>query len=353
MLREQLSQSDRQNEELVPLVTVVVPMRNEERFIGECLDSLTRQDYPSDRIEVLVVDGRSEDASRSIVLAKSWEYDFIRLLDNPKRIAPAALNVGIQNARGDVIIRLDAHNFAASDFISKNVAYLSKPGVDCVGGPIQIVSRSFVGKAISLAMSCPFGVGDSLYRYSQREQYVDTVQNPAYHREVFERVGYFDEELVRNQDIEFNYRLRRNGGKVLLTPEVRSYYYPRSSLKGLWKQNFANGFWNIKTVRKTPGSLSVRHFVPLVFVIALGSSMLLSTFFTLARILLLFILSSYFALALGYSVMIGWRKGPCAALLPLVFPTLHISYGLGSVWGLVEWVRRFFSSTKGTAGRTK
>jgi cellulose synthase/poly-beta-1,6-N-acetylglucosamine synthase-like glycosyltransferase len=321
------------------MVTVVVPMRNEEGFIGECLDSLIRQDYPSDRLEVLVVDGRSEDASRSIVLEKGREHDFIRLLDNPKRIAPSALNIGVHNAAGDVIIIVGAHIFVASDFISKNVAYLSRTGVDCVGGPIEAVSQSFAGKAISLAISCPFGVGNSLFRYSQKEQYVDTVAYPAYRREVFERVGYFDEALVRNQDIEFSYRLRQSGGKILLTPEVRSYYYPRSSLKGLWKQNFANGFWNVKTMRKTPGSLSVRHFIPLVFVVALGSSLLLSPFFMPARLLLLLILSSYFALALGYTIVLGRRKGLCAALLPLVFPTLHVSYGLGSLWGSIKWAR--------------
>lgn len=350
MLKEHLSQLNRQSEEHQPMVTVVVPMRNEEKFIGECLDSLIRQNYPSDRIEVLVVDGKSEDASRSIVLEKSREHDFIRLLDNPKRIAPAALNIGVRNAAGDVIIRLDAHNFAASDFVSKNVAHLAKASVDCVGGPIHIVSRSFVGRAIALAMSCPFGVGDSLYRYSQKEQFVDTVQNAAYRRGVFERVGYFDEALVRNQDIEFNYRLRQNGGRILLTPEVRSFYYPRSSLRGLWKQNFANGFWNVKTVRKTPGSLSARHFVPLAFIVALGSSILLSPLFTLARLLLLLILVSYCVLALGYTIVLGWREGLHAILLPLVFPTLHISYGLGSLWGVIEWVREF-PNLRSTVGR--
>ncbi len=317
-------------------------MYNEEKFIGECLDSLIRQDYPSDRIEVLVVDGGSKDASRSIVLEKSREHNFIKLLNNPKRSAPAALNIGIRHAAGDVIVRLDAHHFAASDFISKNVTYLSKTRADCVGGPICTVSRSFVGKAIALALSCPFGVGNSLFRYSQKEQYVDTVSNPAYRRKVFEWIGYFDEALVRNQDIEFNYRLRQSGGKILLTPEVRSYYHPRSSLKGLWRQNFANGLWNINTLRKTPGSLSARHLVPLVFVVALGSNVLLSPFFTQARLLLSLILSSYFALALGYTVAIGWQKGLCAALLILVFPTLHVSYGLGSLWGLIEWARKSF-----------
>ena len=351
-MKEREFQSGRQNEEHLPMVTVVVPMRDEENFIGECLDSLIQQDYPLDRMEVLVVDGMSEDNSRSIVLEKSRQHDFIRLLDNPKRIAPAALNVGLRNAAGDIIIRLDAHHYTASDFISKNVTHLSKTGVDCVGGPICTVSRSFVGKTISMAMSCPFGVGNSHFRYSQKEQFVDTVTNPAYHREVFERVGYFNEALVRNQDIDFNYRLRQSGGKILLTPEVRSYYYPRSSLKGLWMQNFANGFWNVKTLRHSPGSLSARHFVPLVFVIALGSSILLSPFFTLARLLLLLILSLYFALALGYSVVLGWRGGFYAALLPLIFPTLHVSYGFGTFWGLIQWVRNFFDSANNTAERT-
>lgn len=352
MLKDLDLQSDRLNEETQPLVSILVPMRNEESFIGECLDSLIHQDYPLDRMEILVVDGMSEDFSRSIVLERSEQHECIRLLDNPRQIAPAALNIGIRNAAGDVIIRLDAHAYAARDFVSKNVAHLSRAGVDCVGGPIGTVSQSFVGQAICLATSCFFGVGNSLFRYSRKEQYVDTVANPAYYREVFDRIGYFDEALVRNQDIEFNHRLRQSGGKVLLTPEVRSYYYARSSLSRLWRQNFANGFWNIKTIRKTPGSLSARHFVPLVFVVALGSSLLLSPFFAPARLLLLLILSSYFALALAYSVVLGLRDGSSAALLLLVFPILHVSYGLGSVWGLIEWTRESLNSMRNITDRS-
>lgn len=334
------------------MVTVVVPMRDEEDFIGECLDSLIKQDYPKDRLEVLVVDGMSKDSSRFIALEKAEQNEFIQLLDNPKHIAPTALNLGIRNAIGSVIIRLDAHHYAASDFVRMNVAHLSQAGVDCVGGPLYTVSRSIMGKAISLAMSCAFGVGNSRFRYSRKEQFVDTVANAAYRREVFDRVGSFDEALVRNQDIEFNHRLRKQGGKILLTPDVRSYYYARASLRGLWQQSFANGFWNVRTLRRTPDALSARHFVPLVFVVAVGSTLLLSPFFLLARLMLLLVLFSYLAIALGYTVILGWRNGFMATLLPLVFPTIHFSYGLGSLWGCLKWLGEILVSSRGFPEKT-
>ena len=340
MLKEHLPQLGRQNEKPLPTVTIVVPMRNEERFIGECLDSLIQQDYPSDWIEVLVVDGRSEDASRSIVLEKSREHDFIRLLDNPKRTAPAALNIGIRNAAGDVIIRLDGHHYAASDFISKNVVLLSKPGVACVGGPICTISDTFVGKAISLAMSCPFGVGDALFRYSQKEQYVDTVANPAYRREVFDCIGLFDEELVRNQDDEFNYRLRAHGGRILLSPQIRTWYTCRSSLRKLWRQYFEYGYWKVRVMQKHPRQMGWRQFVPPIFVLALLGALGLSVlgiFWPLALIA-----GNYLVANLVASLWVAGRSDfQYLAVLPVAFTILHLSYGTGFLKGLIHFANRW------------
>jgi len=324
------------------MVTVIVPMHNEEEFIGKCLVSLIQQDYPLDLMEVIVVDGRSEDASRAIVLEKTQEHSFIRLLDNPKRITPAALNIGIRHAVGDVIIRLDAHHFAAQDFVSKNVACLSKTGVDCVGGPICTISRSFVGKAISLAMSCPFGVGNSLFRYSQREQYVDTVANPAYRREVFDRIGIFDEELVRDQDDEFNYRLRAHGGRILLSPRIRSWYTCRSNLLKLWRQYFEYGYWKVRVLQKHSRQMRWRQFVPPIFVVVLLGGIALSLFGRLWPLAL--ILSSYLIANLITSLWLAVRYGlQYLVILPLAFAILHIAYGTGFLIGLLRFADRWWN----------
>ena len=340
MFEEHSQEVRQENIEPLAVVTVVVPIRNEERFIGKCLDSLIRQDYPSDRIEVLVVDGRSEDASRAIVLEKSQEHNSIRLLDNSKRIAPAALNIGILNAEGDIVVRLDGHHFAASDFVSKNVACLSTPGVDCVGGPICTISQSFVGEAISKAMSCPFGVGNAYFRYSQKEKLVDTVANPAYRREVFDRIGLFDEELVRNQDDEFNYRLRAHGGRILLSPEIRSWYVCRSSLRKLWRQYFEYGYWKVRVLQKHPRQMRWRQFVPPVFVGALLGTLALSAFGILWPLAL--IAGTYLAANLAASLWVATRSDlRYLTILPLAFVILHISYGIGFLNGLIRFADRW------------
>jgi len=342
MLKEYFPQPGRQNRKPLPMVTVVVPMRNEEGFIGKCLDSLIQQDYPVDRMEVLVVDGRSEDASRAIVLEKSLKHSFIRLLNNPKRITPAALNIGIRNAVGDVIIRLDAHHFAARDFISKNVAYLLKTGADCVGGPICTISQSFIGRAISLAVSCPFGVGDALFRYSQKEQCVDTVANPGYPREVFDRIGFFDEELIGAEDDEFNYRLRAYGGRILLCPQIRTWYNCRDSLRKLWQQYCQYGYMKVRVLQKHPRQMRWRQFAPPTFVVSLLSGLglsLLGIFWPLALIA-----GSYLMANLVVSLWVAGQSGlRYLAVLPIAFIILHISYGTGFLIGLFRFANRWWN----------
>jgi glycosyltransferase involved in cell wall biosynthesis len=325
----------------IPFVTVIVPMYNERAYIGECLDSLISQDYPADHFEVLVLDGESDDGSRDIVLELARKHDFIDLLDNPRRITAAAMNVGIQNARGDVIIILSAHSFVASDFISQNVAYLAKTGAACVGGPIHSISQSFLGQAISLAMSSPFGVGNALFRYSHKEQYVDTVAFGAYRRQVFDEIGLFDETLVRNQDDEFNYRLLKHGGKIFLTPAIKSFYYTRTSLRQLWRQYFRYGFWKVKVIQRHPETTMVRHFVPFTFVSTLLVSGLLGTLNPIFLWLFLSVLSSYLAVSLLCSLRIsarnGWKHLP---VLPVAFACLHSGYGLGMYGGLLNLVMK-------------
>jgi succinoglycan biosynthesis protein ExoA len=323
----------------VPMVTVVVPMRNEEAHIAKCLRSIVEQDYPKDSLEILAVDGLSDDRSREIVEGFTGEYPFIRLLDNPQRIVPTAMNLGIKEAAGGVIIRVDGHCRLAPDYVSQCVRYLEETGVACVGGAIESVGQTPMAQAISLAMSSPFGVGDAYFRHGQqqKERYVDTLAFGAYKREVFNRIGLFDEELVRNQDYELNYRLRQAGGKILLTPAIKSRYYTRSSLKKLWSQYFQYGFWKVQMLRKHPRSARVRQLVPPLFVLVLLLSGALSAISNLAAWVFALVVASYLSLSLAFSVSIaareGWRYLP---VLPVIFACLHLSWGLGFLCSLAR-----------------
>jgi GT2 family glycosyltransferase len=332
-------------------VTVIVPMYNERAHIGECLSSLIEQDYPSDLMQVLVVDGMSQDGSREIVreVIEQRPPGWLRLLDNPRRAPAAGLNIGLQHAQGQVIIRLDAHSYAAPDFVRQNVAYLSKTGASCVGGPIQSIGRGLVGRAIALAMSSPCGVGNALFRYATTERYVDTVAFGAYKRSVFAQIGVFDEELPYSEDNEFNYRLRKHGGKILLTPAIRSSYYTRESLKDLWRQYYHYGFGKVKLVLSSPESLLLRHLLPPAFVSVLLLSGLLGIFNRFFLAVFAVVSLSYVVASLFCSILISCRNG-CKYLivLPIVFGCLHFGYGLGVYGGLANQVAEF--RPKGAAG---
>ena len=327
----------------LPKVSIVIPCRNEEKFIGKCLDSILANDYPKDRLEILVVDGMSEDGTRTTVQSYAHNYAFMRLLDNPKKIPPAALNIGIANAKGEIIMRMDAHSTYSPHYISGLIGWLEKTQADNVGGVCITLpaTQTFMAEAIALALSHPFGVGNAYFRIGVKEpRWVDTVPFGCYRREVFDRVGMFDERLVRNQDIEFNMRLRRAGGKLFIVPEIQSYYFCRANLGGLWRQNFQNGQWNIYTVALTGKLLSWRHFVPLCFVAGLLGSGLLSLKFSSFRWLFGAISTAYLVSAVIASLANSReRLARALVLLPLVFLVLHLSYGLGSLWGIMTLAR--------------
>jgi lipopolysaccharide/colanic/teichoic acid biosynthesis glycosyltransferase/GT2 family glycosyltransferase len=324
----------------VMLVTVIMPCRNEAKYIERCLDSIVRNDYPSDGLEVLVIDGMSTDGTRGIVEGYVRAYPFIRLMDNPRKVQTLATNIGLGTARGDVIIRMDAHAEYPEDFISKSVHWLKLSGADCVGG--VCVTRpgadTPAAKAIALALSHPFGVGNSYFRTAssiKEPRPVDTVPFGCYRKEVFERVGLFNKDLDRTDDIEFNLRLKRAGGKILLVPDIKSYYHARPDLRGLFRQNFGNGFWVIYSLKYSDLPFSPRHLVPFLFLLSLLGPLALSYFHGAFLYLFAFIGSVYFladvSFSLGGSMKRSSRYFP---LLAMTFPVLHFSYGLGSFWGM-------------------
>ena len=312
----------------IPFISVVIPVYNEEKHISKCLDSILAQDYPIDKIEVLVVDGMSEDGTRVMLNDYAKKYKNVKLIDNPRKVVPTALNIGIGMARGDIIARMDGHATYDAEYVKKCVESLDKTGADNVGGLLRHVGEGFIGHAIALAEACRFGTGGAKFRTAKNEQYVDTVFPGAWRRKTFEKYGYFNEKLIRNQDIEHNARIRKGGGKIFLTPEIISYYFCRSSLKSLWIQNFRNGFWNIKTIKIAPGSLSVRHFIPLFFVMSLLVMWVIPK-------LWLGIIISYMLCSAFFSLKIAMANGfKYFFIMPLVFLTLHLSYGFGLLAGI-------------------
>ncbi|MBI4307954.1 MAG: glycosyltransferase [Chloroflexi bacterium] len=317
----------------LPLVTVVVPCRDEKRSVEACVRSILAQDYPRDRMEVLVVDGMSRDGTRAAVSRIAARDSRIRLLDNPSGTTPAALNIGVHTARGRYIVRVDAHTTLEPDYVRQCVERLEATGADNVGGLMRAMREGYVGKAIALAHHCRFGLGGGRFHHATQEEEADTVYMGAFRRDVFDRVGLFNEDLLRGQDIEMNYRIRRAGGRVLLAPAIRSSYRNRSTLGGLWRQYVANGMWNVRVAQVAPGALSLRHWVPLAFVLALVGALLLALT-SVGVTPLLLLVGLYLLLALGFSAGLTIRHGlRFLFVLPAVFACLHVSYGVGYLAG--------------------
>ncbi len=330
----------------LPLVTVIMPIRNEGAFISRSLTAVLSQAYPKNLLEVLVVDGMSTDGTREIVKSFQKEPPKITLIDNPEKIVPTGMNRALALARGEVIIRVDGHAIIAPDYIHHCVQVLLQGKTECVGGPMETICETREAAAIALAMSSPFGVGGVAFRTGvQKQRYVDTVAFGAYTREAIERAGLFDEELVRNQDDEYNYRVRKQGGRILLTPEVRSRYYSRSSLRTLWRQYFQYGYWKVRVLQKHPRQMSLRQFAPPAFVLSLLGGLLLSPFTLSGRLAFLLIGGAYL-LSLMMATIITLQKSEkrdyrTTVFLPLCFLILHIAYGAGFVVGLIKFWNRW------------
>jgi glycosyltransferase involved in cell wall biosynthesis len=319
-------------------VSCILPCRNEERFIGPCLDSFLATAYPHDELELLVVDGCSNDGTRAIVEQYSARHPWIRLLENPKRIVPTALNIGIKAATGDVIVRLDAHVVYPPDYIPKCVAALERTGADNVGGMVVTLPANHtpMAEAIAVGLSHPFGVGNSWFRIGTTEaRWVDTVPFGCFRRELFTRVGLFDEELVRNQDDEFNFRIIREGGRILLLPDVVSYYYARESPAHAARMLYQYGYFKPLVARKIGRVVTLRQLVPPAFVAALAGGIVLTLLWPRGGILLGALVVTYAAAALVSAAgQVRTRGIRCAAALAAVFPLLHIAYGAGFIRGL-------------------
>ena len=321
----------------LPLISVIMPIRNEARFIAQSLGAVLAQDYPAELIEIIVVDGMSADSTRTIITqAAQAAGRNVAVLDNPAGIVPVAMNIGLRAARGAIIVRVDGHCEIAPDYVRRCVMALQRTGADNVGGLQRAVSETPIGRAIALATSSPFGVGGARFHYDARPGWVDTVYLGAYRRDVFERIGGFDEELVRNQDDELNFRLTQAGGKIWLDPSIQSVYYSRPSLRKLWKQYFEYGFYKVRVMQKRGGVASWRHLVPGIFVLSLLLSGLLALLTRKPRWALT--VAGPYALANGLaSARTARPNKQLIPLLPLIFAVLHLSYGAGFLIGVWRW----------------
>jgi succinoglycan biosynthesis protein ExoA len=337
----------------LPFVTVVMPTRNEASSIATSFAAVLGQNYPSDRLEVIVADGMSDDRTRemidTVVDAAGRDAPPVTIIDNPGRIAATGLNAAIAKAQGDVIVRVDGHCEVASDHVTTCVQLLEQTGADNVGGVVVGGGGSSVlQRAVSLGTSSRFGVGNARFRFATKPGWADTVFPGAWPRAVLDRVGGFDEELVRNQDDELNLRIVQAGGRVWLDPRIRTRYEPRDSLTGLWRQYFDYGFHKVRVIQKRRAIASARHVVPPMFVLSVLTVAAAAAIARRPKVLLL--VAAPYATAMFAASVRAARSDPAAfPALPAVFVTLHVSYGAGFLAGLWRWRHAFRGWRSGTA----
>ena len=328
------------------MVSIILPIRNEAKHIKQTIDSILNQNHIDKGFEILIADGMSNDGTREIIEEYIKTNGNIQLIENPEQIVSTGFNRALSNARGDFIIRVDGHSEIEQDFIKNSIKLFKTVDADCVGGATQHIASGIIGNAIRISQTSRFGVGGVPFREgSENGKFVDTIAFGTYKREIFEKIGGYDEELVRNQDDEFNFRLIQNGGKIWLDPSIKSTYYLRNSLSKLFLQYFQYGFYKIRVMQKRRGFASWRHIVPGVFLI----SLCLSFIFYLAIPLRWPIYLITFSYALTNILATLWesikqamnqdsRKSSHFSLLsffilPLTYFILHFSYGLGFLFG--------------------
>ena len=326
-----------------PFVSIIVPCYNEVRFIRKLLQNIADQDYPIERLEVFVVDGMSNDGTREEIRDFIKPFPYIHLLENEKRYVPFALNKGISLSTGEVIMRMDAHAEYPLDYISRLVESLYQLNADNVGGSwITLPGNSTIrALAIAGALSSPFGVGNAHYRLNIRTiRRVDTVPFGCYRREVFERIGLFDEELIRNQDDGFNAKLTRNGGRIFLIPDVKIRYYARTSVKSIGKMLYQYGLFKPLGNKKAGRPATLRQFVPPLFVLFLILCVIGGLIVKEALLVGLIGLAFYLLVDLIFTVRISIKNSQPRLMiyLPWIFFIIHISYGFGYLFGIINFI---------------
>jgi succinoglycan biosynthesis protein ExoA len=324
-----------------PKVSVIVPCYNEQSTIRLLLEALHQQTYPRAEMEVVIADGLSTDGTRDAIAGFQKEYPdlCVRVVENTKRIIPAGANRAIEAARGEIIIRLDGHSTPYPDYIEKSLkAHAEGRGAN-VGGVWEIRpgADTWLARSIAVAAAHPLGVGDALYRHAKYAAEVDTVPFGSFRRTLIDRVGFFDESLLTNEDYEFNARVRKSGGKIWLDPAIRSVYFARPTILELIRQYWRYGFWKWRMLRRYPDTLRWRQALPPLFVLSLLSLAVLSLFFPFAGVVLVAELLIYFSIMIlaGFHAAFRQRKAHLILGLPLAIAAMHISWGSGFLWSML------------------
>ncbi len=319
-------------------VSVIIPTRNESKYIGDTLKSVFMQDYPSQFVEVIIADGESDDDTKAVVEELIVKHSNVKLISNPERIVPYALNYAIVASSGDIIIRMDSHSSYPQNYISRLVGELERLKSDNVGGVCITLPANddLIPTAIALSISHPFGIGDSTFRVgSDKIKEVDTVPFGCFRRTLFDEIGFFDTDLIRNQDDEFNGRLLKNGGKIHLIPDVKIKYYARSDIKSLVKMFYQYGLFKPLVNKKLGAPATLRQFVPPLFLLFLLSGLLLPMLPFIFVMAWLFFVAFYFFMSIIVGLILATKEKRFTLLIviPFLFPLIHISYGWGYLRG--------------------
>jgi len=322
-----------------PLVSLLIPCRNEKDHVESCIRALGAQDLLPGSFEVIVADGLSDDGTRDILMRLAEECSWLRVVDNPGRIVSTGLNLAIQKARGEIIVRIDVHTEYARDYVKQCIAVLQETGADNVGGPWVAKGTGYIGRAIAAAFQSPFAAGGARGHDPHYSGPVDTVYLGCWRRQVFARYGFFDETLVRNQDDEFNLRLSRAGGLVWQSARIKSWYHPRESLGSLFRQYAQYGYWKVRVIQKHRLPASLRHLVPALFVLLMIVLAGAAPFWSPAL---------WVGSALGITYSLGnliasvetARRAECLLfpVLPIVFACYHLGYGYGFLRGMIDFL---------------
>ncbi len=321
-------------------VSVIIPCRNEKNYIEHFIDSLIQQDYPSNSLEILIVDGVSDDGTIEILDNIKSKRKNIIVLNNKKKFVSPGLNLAIQKASGEIIVRMDVHTDYQSDYISQCVTALLTSGADNVGGPARTRSKTYIQNAVSIAYHSPFSVGGAKFHDVNFEGFVDTVTYGCWYTKTIKAMGLFDEELIRNQDDELNLRMVRSGMKIWQTPKIKSWYYPRASISALFKQYMQYGYWKVRVIQKHRIPASIRHLIPGSFVAFIMLLTVLSPFSKIAFLFLATLLGLYMVANFSASFITCFKPKywKFLVIMPLIFTAYHFGYGFGFLQGLIDFI---------------
>ena len=323
-----------------PAVSIVIPCRDEERFLDGCLESLIANSYPQSLLEILIVDGMSTDQTRTIVRRYTQRYPHIRLLENAKQTIPAAMNMGILQSSGEIILKADAHSTYPPNYIEGCVRHLLDFKADMAGGVLVIAPRedTHIARSISVALSHWFASGNAYVKIgSKSPRWTDAAVFGCWRRETLQRLGMFDEDLAGSSDMDLNVRLRNTGGRILLVPDIKVTYFADCNLRSLWNHNLSDGVWATYVLKFGKQAASWRHWAPLAFVLSLFGTAILALLFSPAAWLLGGLCGVYGFLGLAASAQLSLRMRTMEYLgtLPVIFAARHLAHGLGALYGLV------------------